>query len=212
MTAGMLGPAQLSDEVVARAAGGSQGDLHRLVEALEPQVRLMVAARLSPRRAQYHAAEDLVQQSLTAVAEGIGRLEIRTGAGLRAFTSGIVAHKVSDFLKGKGASPGGGRVVRSLDTTIGSTSQAGPLWQFLSVSMASPATAAERAELAARVVEELGSLKREQREVLTLAYFDGLSTAEIGQRLGLSRNAASMLLLRATRALRRRMKTPTSVG
>jgi RNA polymerase sigma factor (sigma-70 family) len=212
MTGGMLGPAHLSDEVVVRAAGGSQEDLHRLLEALEGQVRLMVAARLIPRPAQHHAAEDLVQQALTAVAEGIGRLEIRTGAGLRAFTSKIVAHKVSDYLQGRGSSPRGGPPVRSLDTTIGSTSQVGPLWQFLSVSMASPATAAERAEQAARVVEELGSLKQEQREVLILAYFDGLSTAEIGQRLGLSRNAASMLLLRATRALRRRMKTSTSVG
>ena len=147
-----------------------------------------------------------------AVSRGGRSCPAVTGAGLRAFTSRIVAHKVSDYLKGKGAAPRGGRVVRSLDTTIGSTSQVGPLWQFLSVSMASPATAAERAELAARVVEELGSLKQEQREVLILAYFDGLSTAEIGQRLGLSRNAASMLLLRATRALRRRMKTPTSVG
>ncbi|MDY7109932.1 MAG: sigma-70 family RNA polymerase sigma factor [Planctomycetota bacterium] len=212
MVAIMLGAAHVSDEVVARAAGGSREDLHRLLEALEGQVRLMVAARLSPTRAQYEAAEDLVQQALTAVTEGIGRLEIRTGAGLRAFTSKIVAHKVSDYLQGKGASPRGGPPLRSLDRTIGSTSQSGPLWQFLSVSMASPATAAERAEQAARVVEELSSLKQEQREVLILAYFDGLSTAEIGQRLGLSRNAASMLLLRATRALRRRMKTPTSVG
>jgi len=136
MTGGMFEPAHLSDEVVARAAGGSQEDLHRLLEALEGQVRLMVAARLSPRPGQYHAAEDLVQQALTAVAEGIGRLEIRTEAGLRASTSRIVVHKVSDFLKGKGASPGGGRPVRSLDTMIGSISQSGALWQFPSVSMA----------------------------------------------------------------------------
>jgi RNA polymerase sigma factor (sigma-70 family) len=212
MTSAMLGPAHLSDEVVARAVDGSQGDLQRLVEALEPQVRLMVAARLSPSPAQYHVAEDVVQQALTAVAEGIGRLEIRTTAGLRAFTSRIVAHKVSDFLQGRGASPRAGPPVRSLDSTIASTSQSAPLWQFLSVSMASPATAAARAEQVARVMEELGRLKGEQREVITLAYFDGLSTAEIAEQLGVSRNAASMLLLRATRALRRRMKTATSVG
>lgn len=208
----MLGTARLSDEVVVRAAGGSQGDLQQLVEALEPQVRLMVAARLSPTPAQYHAAEDLVQQALIAVTDGIGRLKHQTVAGLRAFTSRIVAHKVSDLLQGRGSSPKAGPPVRSLDSTIAAASHTGPLWQFLSVSMVSPATAAERAEQMARVMEELGRLKPEQRDVITLAYFDGLSTAEIAGQLGLSRNAASMLLLRATRALRRRMKTSTSVG
>ena len=57
---------------------------------------------------------------------------------------------------------------------------------------------------------ELGGLKSEYREAITLAFFDQMTTHDIGERMELSRPAASMLLLRAVNALRRSMRGATT--
>ncbi len=57
---------------------------------------------------------------------------------------------------------------------------------------------------------ELGGLKAEYREAITLAFFDQMTTRDIAQRMELSRPAASMLLLRAVKALRRSMSGATT--
>ena len=207
----MLGAAELTDDVVRAAAEGSRDDLGHLLSTLQPQVRLMVVARLSPTAAHLHVVDDIAQQVMIALATGVCRLKHRTVAGLKPYLSGIVAHKVSDFLRGHGEGKlamGAG----SLDSTVGALSNAAPLWQFLSVSGTSPHSAAERAELAARLISELGRLKPRHREVITLAFFDQLPVSEIAAQMDLSRPAVSMLLIRAVQILRRNMTGSSKVA
>jgi RNA polymerase sigma factor (sigma-70 family) len=202
----MLGAAQLSDEVVRAAAEGSQPHLDQIAQAVAAQVRIMAAARLSPDPNRYDAIDDVAQASLYALVTGIHRLETRTVAGLRAFLSSIVSRKVVDHLREvarRTRAPGSPRA--SLDSTVSALPEAGPLWEFLSADGSSPASAAARAESVEKLLAELGRLKPEYREIVTLAFFDQLPTAEIAQRLGISRPAASMLLIRALRTLRRNL-------
>jgi hypothetical protein len=95
--------------------------------------------------------------------------------------------------------------VVSLDTTVADFSEVGPLWKFLSISGRSPLSGAGLTDQVSLVLSELGRLKDEHREVITLTLFDQLTTAEVAERLGISRRAASMLFLRAIRSLRRRV-------
>ncbi len=200
----MFGAADLTDGMVHAASEGEKTDLGRVLEAMYHQVRLMVVARLSPAPAYLGTVEEATQQVMVALATGISRLENRTVAGLKAYASGIVLHKVADALGGRLGEKARPDVV-SLDSTVNSLSRAGPLWQFLSVSGTTPPSAAERSEQAARLIHELGRLKPEHREVITLAFFDQISMSEISGRMGISRPAASMLLIRAVQALRRAM-------
>ena len=87
----MIGAAELTDRMIAAAAGGSAPDAARIAEAFAPQVRLMVTARLSPTPAQFHAVEDVSQQAMMALTTGIGRLRTQTTNGLRAFASTVVS-------------------------------------------------------------------------------------------------------------------------
>lgn len=201
----MFGSSTLTDQEVRSAAEGSRLALERIAEALEPQVRLMVAARLSPTPAQLDAIEDIAQEVMLGLSAGISRLENRTIDGLRAFLSGIVVRKVADLIKRRGAGRTLRPAFRSLDSTVTSLSDAGRLWQLLSASGVSLASVVDRRELVDRLIRALGGLKREYREVITLAFFDQLSTAEIASQQGVSRGAVSMLLLRAVQALRRQM-------
>lgn len=197
----MFGVETITDEMVGSAAAGSKPDRERILEALSMQVRAMITARLAPTPAQLHAVDDLCQQALAAVSEGLGRLRIPTAVALRSFTSTIVARRVADFLeRGAGAK---GRGVRSLDSSVHDASASGALRDFLSAGGLSPLSAIARAEDVEHVLGALGGLEPKYREIITLAFFDQLPVLEISERLNLSRSAASMLLVRAVKTLRR---------
>jgi len=198
----MFGAAQLTDQIVRDAVAGSRDALGRILDGVGPQVRLMVAARLSPKPSQLQDAEDLVQEALGALTRSISQLGVASVDGLRAYLSGIVSQQVTAYLRRRNFHEEAGRVERSLDSAVALLSDVGPLWQFLSSSGTSPLSAADRADQARRLLVELGKLKAVYREVIALAFFDQLEPREIGARLGLTRQAASMLLLRAVRVLR----------
>lgn len=196
----------LTDEDIGLAAAGEQDAVARVLGALQSRTRLMIIARLSPNPTQLDAVEDINQQVLAALVSGLGRLEHRTVVGLKSFASSILTAKVADFLMGRlerrsTAAP------RSLDSTVCTLSDAGPMWQFLSASGTTPPGAAERAENGMALLARLAELKPAYRDVITLAFFDQLSTAEIAERMDVSRPAASMLLIRAVRSLRLKMMT-----
>jgi RNA polymerase sigma factor (sigma-70 family) len=208
----MFGAGALTDETVRAAASGSRPDVARVAETLQPQVRLMVAARLCPTPAQLDAVDEVTQDVMLALTTSISRLESRTVDGLRAYLSGMVMHKVAGVLQRQRRDGTSGRHTRSLDSTVASLSQAGPLWQFLSASDTSVCTAVARAEMTERLIESLGRLPAQHREIITLAFFDQLSVSEIARQQGSSRAAVSMLLIRAVQLLRQAMTAPRDDG
>jgi RNA polymerase sigma factor (sigma-70 family) len=208
----MFGAGALTDQTVCAAAAGSRPDVVRVVEMLQPQVRLMVAGRLSPTPAQLDTVDELTQEVMLALTTSISRLESRTVDGLRAYLSGIVGHKVAGALQQQRRGGTGVRAQRSLDSTIASLSQAGPLWQFLSASGTSICTAIARAEMTERLLAALGKLQAQYREIITLAFFDQLSVSEIARQQGSSRPAVSILLIRAVQMLRQAMTAPRDTG
>jgi RNA polymerase sigma factor (sigma-70 family) len=154
--------------------------------------------------------EDLTQEALLAVADGLSSLRTATIDALKSFTSVIVARRVADFLRRFGSGPR--KDVASLDSTTTGASTAGPLRDLLAASGTSPGSAVANVEQLQLVLDELGSLKPEYRDVIALAFFDQIPTAEIAERMGLSRPAASMLLIRAVKTLRRNITGSSRVG
>ena len=206
----MFGASELTDDLVDAGVNGTPADTKRILELVSPQVELMVTARLSPTPGRLHDVQEIAQLAMVALSRGLPRLRTRTIRGLRAYMSGIVARKVADHIKRRGEGDLTGPRAISLDTTVSRMSGTGPLWQLLSAGGHSPASEAARGELLERVMIELGGLKSEYREAITLAFFDQMTTRDIAQRMELSRPAASMLLLRAVKALRRSMSGATT--
>lgn len=106
---------------------------------------------------------------------------------------------------GRGGGELWGPVCPSLDSTVTVFSGPTPWWEILSAHGTSPSGAVEREDLFKKLMKELAHLKVEHWEVITLAFFDQLPTAEIAARMDLSRPAASMLLIHAIRGLRRQL-------
>lgn len=206
----MFGASELTQNVVKSAIAGSQADLHRVAEAMLPQVRLMVSARLCAAPGQAHTVEDITQAVMMALTTGIERIQTPSIGGLKAYTSRIVANKVADYLRDH-RGDGRDRPLASIDSTIDAFSQAGPLWQFLSQSGTTPLSAIDRNEQATRMMDALHELRDDQREIIILAFFDQLSTSEIAERRNIERPAASMQLIRAIKALRRKITGSSQV-
>lgn len=197
--------AELNDETVAAAVEGSRTAIDRVVTAMNDQVRLMVYARLNPTAAQRGHVEELTQQTIEALLQGLSGLKVRSVSALRAFASTIVARRVADHIRNPAGIGRGKKAPASLDSTMAYASAAGPLWQFLSAGGTSPPSAAAREDQFQRTMSELAHLREEYRGAITMAFFDQLSTAQIAERMGTTRQAASMLLLRAVKALRKRL-------
>lgn len=197
------GGSLFNDEAVEAAATGSRVALRQIIQALVPQVGLMVAARINLTPDRFHVIDELTQQALMALVAGIQRLKNRTTIGLKCFLSMIVAHKVADFLRQR-------RSASHENFTFDSTTETSTddvVGEALMATDTTPGRAAERAEQIQRVMRELATLRPNYREIIVLAFFDQLPTGEIAERLGISRPAASMLLIRAVGALRENLKT-----
>jgi RNA polymerase sigma factor (sigma-70 family) len=194
------GSEEIVDAWVAAAVGGSELDRERVLSCLTPRVRAMVVARLAPAPSQFHVVDDLVQQALVDVSGKLSELRVPTFVGLRAFASVIVARRVADYLR-EIATPG----AMTLRLSAADSSIVEWLSRALPASGHSPRSSAARAEEAERVLLELGRLKEAYRDVLTMAFFDQLTLDEIAERMGVSRSAASMTVVRALQALRARV-------
>lgn len=200
----MPGTIELTDEVVRGAVAGAKPALRTLIQVIAPQIRLMVAARLSSARDRSNAVDEVTQRVLLALLEGVGRLERQSVGGVKGFLSAIVSRKAADYIcmrrESKGRSDtvsierGGAHSVPGADDEV--------MGFVLSASDTTPGRAAERTEQVQRMLAGLDQLRPNYREVITLAFFDQLSVGEIAERLSISRPAASMVLMRAVNALR----------
>lgn len=202
--------ADLTDETVAEAIDGASRAIERVATAVNDQMRLMVYARLNPTAAQLGHVEELTQQSIESFLAGLSTVTVRSVAGIRSFASTIVARRVADHIRNPAGIGRGKPSPRSLDSTVAGYTVAGPLWQFLSAGVTGPLSAAAREDQFQQTMIELSRMRDEYRAVITMAFFDQLTTGQIAERMGVTRQAAAMSLLRAVRALRERLSVTES--
>ena len=191
----------LTDEQVLAAINGSREARDVVLRVLARRIPAMVCVRLNPTAAQHHVVEDLSQEVLLSISEGIPRMREPTAIALKSMTSVVTARRVADYLrteKGGQKSP-----TRSLDSSLQGATTTLFMRDLIPATSLTPRTAAVRAEGVRQTMGELSRLKDEYRHVITLAFFDQLSMAQVADRLSLSRGAASMLLMRAIKALRK---------
>lgn len=188
----------ISDDTVEAAVSGAKVALRQIVQAVAPQLTLMVAARVNLTPDRFHVIDEITQQSLVALVGGITRLNRPTAIGLKCYLSMIVAHKVADYLRRRKQS---GHEDFTFDTSTTTTTD-DVIGEAMMATDTTPGRAAERAEQIQQLMQKLSLLRPNYREVIVLAVYDQLSTVEIAERLGITRPAASMLLKRALDALR----------
>lgn len=186
--------------LVRGAQDGQRDAMEELFARYLPRVRTIVALRMGFRLRQLADVEDLVQESLLKIFQGLDRFEQRSEGTFRNWLSHCVEYEIAGFARKVSAKKrGGGNARRFGDYDsrfLLSTS-------ILASAEPDPADVAGARELEEQIEEALLAMPVHYREVILLRQLCELSYAEVAEALGLkSEDAARQACSRALRKLK----------
>ncbi len=174
-----------------RARSGDNDALAELVNPLRPRLLALIHVRM-PRSARHEVdPEDILQETIVRAIEALPRFdwngEQRFGSWLARIATNLARSAQRDA---------------RCDRRVGEPGETSPDLAHASTDGPQPLRALRREERFRRLERALDEIPEHYREVIVLARLEGLGIAEIGDRIGKSPNATSMLLLRALKSLR----------
>ncbi|MGY1502875.1 RNA polymerase sigma factor [Streptomyces sp. QTS52] len=185
---------EIFEALVARAsAGGEDGAdaIGALYDELNDTVYHWVRFYIRDR----HVAEDLCQEVWLKVAQNIGKY--RAGTSLMGWLRTITKNTALDYLRAVQRRPSEALYADHLELDQPRLDQ-------------DPEEVAVRRALAQAVASHMQKLRPEQRQVLILRFFDGLSPGQTAQIMGKTNGAVRTLTVRALRRLAAVMPTGES--
>jgi RNA polymerase sigma-70 factor (ECF subfamily) len=189
------------EDSAAGCAGAETAPPDGWLEQFRPWLNLVARIQVESCFQGKFDASDIVQQTLIEAWRSVGRFRGTTdaerAAWLRQILLHVLAHEVRRhrFTQKRDLA----REV-SLDQQLADSSQR--LDAVLAAATSSPSQHAERREQQLRLAQVLEALPEDYREVIILRNLQGLSHAEVAQRMGRSSGAVRMLWARALQALR----------
>lgn len=176
------------DQILITRIANRDEEAFRILADRYTGLLFSVAFRMSLSRS---LAEDAVQETLFRIWRGAGSWRTDGGASVRTWICRVAGNVCIDGLRKGGREIGGADISETLDIPSSAPDPHGVL---------------ERNETGRIVGAAVRGLPERQRLALVLFHYEGLSLMEIGATLGTSAKAAEGLLLRARKALRRKLK------
>jgi RNA polymerase sigma-70 factor (ECF subfamily) len=170
--------AEEQSSLVSRLQAGNEAAATEFVHMFEGRLRTMIAQRLRDRE----LARDLTQEALLAALNAVRGGGLREPERLAAFVYGVGRNVVNNHLRRRQNAPA--EVPLEPDA----------------LASASPADTIEEDEQRRLAERAVGSLPRQDRDILTLTLVDGLKPGAIAERLQLS---VDVVRARKSRALKK---------
>ena len=184
--------------LVALAKGGDQSALNRLCCVYSERVRRIIRFRLNQKLRSKLDSVDVVQDVLVQAMGGLKDFTYRSEGDFLRWLSRIAQNKLRDIFDEFHADKRDIRREIPLKEERRSTAPGGAIGP---IGTTTPSVIMCKREALDRLETALDQLKPEYKEVVVLKRIEGLSYAEIGERLGKSPEAVGMLLSRAMTAL-----------
>ncbi len=191
---------QKTQHLVALAKEGDQPAIDRLCRIYGERVRRIIRFRLDTKLRPKLDSIDLVQDALILALGGLKDFTYRNEGDFLRWLSRIAENKLHDILKKFHADKRDIRKEISFKQERSSTHG----WFYDAaepIDTTTPSVIMRKKEALDRLEKALDTLKPEYKEVIVLKRIEGLSHAEIAERLNKSTNAVPMLLFRAMAAL-----------
>lgn len=190
-------------EALAAARDGDVSGLWQAADTLRPYLRAVAAAILGGHLRGKVDASDVVQQALLASVERFEQFRGESPVEWQRWLVAIVRNEAKNLLRYWHQDR---RHVRAEQPVMGSRADGvpGPSVRIPHLAPTPSQNLVARQE-ASRLLEVLDRLPPEQREVLRLRHFEGLSHGEIAERLGKPADAVRQTWVRALRGLRDRL-------
>jgi RNA polymerase sigma-70 factor (ECF subfamily) len=189
-----------TQHLVALAKEGNDAAFSQLCSVYSERVRRLIRLRLDPKLRPKLDSVDVVQDALMLALGGLKNFTYRSEGDFLRWLSKIAENKLRDIqdrfradkrdvhreipFRQKGNSTTGGRIGAA--DPVGNTT---------------PSVILCKKEAFDRLERALDHLKPEYKEVIMLKKIEGLSHAEVAERLGKNAGAVRMLLARALAAL-----------
>jgi RNA polymerase sigma-70 factor (ECF subfamily) len=192
------------ERLLARARGGEDGALGRLLERYRAYLTLLARVQIG-RRLQGKADDaDLVQEAFLEAAGHFARFRGASEPELAAWLRQILANRLAHLLRRYyGTQARDVRLEGGLRDDLDQSSQA--LDGGLIAAQSSPSQQASRREQAVLLADALERLPADYREVVVLRHLEGLTFPEVATRMGRSVDSVEKLWVRALPRLRREM-------
>jgi len=180
---------------VQAARGGDRAAIEALLVAFLPGLRAWLARHAGAAIAAKETPDDLVQSVCREVLERLDdeRIEYRGEAQFRQWLYQAAEHKLQNRRRHVFAAR------RDARREVAATAT----WEDHLARLSTPSEHAMRREDLAGLQRALAALGDEQREIIRLARLEGLSHAEIADRLGVTESHSRVLLARAMARLGR---------
>ena len=191
---------QKTQHLVALAKEGDEPAIDQLCRIYGERVRRIIRLRLDQKLRPKLDSVDVVQDALILALGGLKDFTYKNEGDFLRWLSRIAENKLHDILKKFHADKRDIRKEISFKQEGSSTDG----WFYgvaEPIGTTTPSVIMRKKEALDRLEKALDTLKPEYKEVIVLKKIEGLSHAEIAERLGKSTNAVPTLLFRAMAAL-----------
>ena len=176
--------------LLERIKEGDRAAFELLFEKHRRRLAILIYYKLDSQRRRTTDVDDILQETLLRAFRSIDTFQYRTPGSFLSWLSRIAEHVLVDTARFEGRQRrNGGEMVRFRSES----NPAGPE----PADSHTPSRVLAEEEGYASLLARLDRLPEQYREVIVLAKVEGLSTVEIAERLGKSREATALLLHRA---------------
>ena len=182
-------------ELINKIKSGDQEAFSQLFETYRPRLAILIHYRLSPEQRRVLGVDDILQETLLKGFRDFHQFTYQRPGSFLHWLSRIADHVVVDLVRFQG------RQKRQAGERVSFRSESNPDG-FEPVDTKTPSRIASQDARVQALLKLLDALPEDYRQVFILAKVEGLSTEEIAERLGKSRQAVALLLHRAIKRLR----------
>jgi RNA polymerase sigma-70 factor (ECF subfamily) len=175
--------------LLQKARSGDEEALSRLFEKHRRRLAVLIHYKLSPQARQSSDVEDLVQETQLRAFRDIGRFTYQSPGSFLRWLSSIADHTIIDRVRyGNRECRAGEEVPFRSASNPGGPEPA---------DTKTPSRLFAQQQSVERLLARLDALPEDYRQALILAKIEGLTTAEMAERLGKSRQQVALLVYRA---------------
>ena len=173
---------------------GDEKALSTAFERYQRRLAVLVHFKLNPGARALSEVEDIVQEIYLRAFRDIDRFSYQSPGSFFRWLSSIADHVIVDRVRywNRGRRAGEEVPFRSATNPAGAEP----------ADSKTPSRLFAQQEAVERLLDRLGALPEEYRQAILLAKIEGLTTAEMAERLGKSREAVALLVFRAVKRFR----------
>ena len=180
--------------LLEQARAGDEAALSLAFERYQRRLAVLVHFKLSPRARTFSEVEDVVQETCLQAFRDLDRFTYQSPGSFLRWLSSIADHVIIDRVRYQNRECRAGEEVPFRSES----NPAGPE----PAETKTPSRLFAQQEAVERLLDRLAALPEDYREAILLAKIEGLSTGEMAERLGKTREAVALLVFRAVKRFR----------